>query len=109
MLEARVNEPATFIFLEFCEKDPVDRLNAPSISRLLELFIEIEPVIVRLLMAWLALIVFVVPDIVMVEPVLVQADVITTLPEALIPGVPEQVNVPPVCEKSLVLRVPDMV
>ncbi len=50
-----------------------------------------------------------VPDMVMVLPVLVQEELITTLPEALIALVPEQVNVPAVCEKSRVLSVPAMV
>jgi hypothetical protein len=44
-----------------------------------------------------------------VEPVFVQALVITTLPEAFMVVVAEQVNVPPVWEKSPVFSVPDIV
>ena len=46
-----MKSPATFRFLEFWLKEPEDRLNAPFISRLFALLIEIDPVIVRLLIA----------------------------------------------------------
>ena len=49
------------------------------------------------------------PDIVKVLPVFVQLEVRITSPDALIADVPEQVNVPPVREKPLVLSAPDSV
>ncbi len=86
---------------------PWPTANAPVTVKLLVAILTLAPLaIVKLLIAWLALIVFELPLMVIVLPVLVHEPVITTLPEALIAEVPEQVNVPAVCEKSLVLSVP---
>ncbi len=79
----------------------------PATVKLLVAILTLAPLaIVKLFIVWLALMVFDAPDIVTVLPVLVHAPVTTTLPEALIADVPDAVNVPAVCEKSLVLSVP---
>ena len=100
---------ATLLVFAFNTVPEPERIRVPSMSRADEAVIVIPEAIERLFRAWVALIVLPVVDMVMVEPVFVQLDVIVTSPEALIAVVAEDVNVPPVWEKSAVLSVPDMV
>ena len=111
--EPIVVAPVTAMSLELESNVPLapcPTAKAPDTVKLLVDTLTLAPsAMVKLFTAWLALIVFDAPLIVKVFPVFFQADVITTLPEAFIPDTAEQVNVPPVCEKSLTFRVPAIV